>query len=182
VSGVKTAKLQLTPQWQQTLSNYVTAVAWSPRGDWSAAATADGIVTFFAPDGEPMPIPEEPEPGPAINGLAFSADGEFCAWGGQAGELAIWDLREVDFCLQQSYGSAWLDTLAWHPAQPWLAVGVGGIAHPTRSPLIPCSPMRFVPPGGHRQAAPDPPPGRAHSRPPRVGRSLPLSARPDNEP
>jgi len=127
VSGVKTAKLQLTTQWQNTLSDYVTAVAWSPHGDWSAAATASGEVTFFTPQGETMPIQDGT--GQAVNCLGFSADGFFCAWGGQSGELSVWDLREVDWLTQQSHGSAWIDTLAWHPTLPLLAYGVGSTIH-----------------------------------------------------
>ena len=123
MSGVKTAKLQLTPQWQQTLSDYVTAVAWAPGGSLSAAATAAGEVMLFSLEGDSTPLPDNQ--GQAINRLGFSAAGEYCAWAGQAGELLVWDIRAAVVCLRQPHGSAWIDTLAWHPTLPLLVYGVG---------------------------------------------------------
>ena len=123
MSGVKTAKLQLTPQWQQTLSNYVTAVAWAPDRSLSAAATAAGEVILFSPEGTSTSLSDNQ--GQAVNRLGFSAAGDYCAWAGQAGELSVWDISTAEVCLRQSHDGAWIDTLAWHPTLPLLAYGVG---------------------------------------------------------
>ncbi len=127
MSGVKTAKLQLVPQWQQTLTDYVTAVAWSPDGSQVAAATAAGEVVLFTSVGAAITL-QVPQ-GQAVNCLGFAADGRFLAWGGQAGKVSVWDIQAVNGHLHQAHSGAWIDTLAWHPTLPWLAYGVGSTIH-----------------------------------------------------
>jgi len=127
VSGVKTAKLQLTSQWQHTLSDYVTAIAWSPDGETVAAATAKGEVVLYAASGASQSL-QGPE-GDAINGLGFSADGRYLAWGGQSGAVTVWALADAEVRWQQGDTNAWIDTLTWHPARSQLTYGVGPTVH-----------------------------------------------------
>jgi WD40 repeat protein len=127
VSGVKTAKLQLTLQWQAALSDYVTAVQWSPDGDSVTAATAAGEVVLFAAQGTATPL--QTAQGQAVNCLGCSAKGDFWAWGGQAGELCLWPVQTAARSLLAAYEGAWIDSLAWHPTLPLLAYGVGATVH-----------------------------------------------------
>lgn len=63
----------------------------------------------------------------AISSLAFSADSQFLAAVGQAGEVTVWQVASSAHRIQwqQTYAGVWLDQLAWHPQQNLLAVGVG---------------------------------------------------------
>ena len=127
MSRIKAAQFQLTPQWKQGLSDYVTVVACAPTGGGAAAATASGAVVLFSPEGVPQTL--QGETGQATSSFAFSADAGFCAWGGQAGELWVFDRHQGRVVHQQSHGTAWIDTIAWHPSLPLLAYGVGSTVH-----------------------------------------------------
>ena len=123
MSGVKTASLKLSKKWQQTLADYVTAIAWTQDGQRCAAASAAGDVSLYSPLGDPVTV-QRPD-GASVNCLGFSADGKYLAWGGQASDLYVWSIWHVDLAFRHSYVSAWIDTLAWHPTLPLLAYGVG---------------------------------------------------------
>jgi WD40 repeat protein len=127
VSGVKTAKLQLTPQWHHALSDYVTAVQWSSAGDQAAVASAAGEVVLFLPTGTATPL--QSIQGQAVNCLGCSNAGDFWAWGGQSGELCLWQEQTGERSVLAAYDGTWIDTLAWHPTLPLLAYGVGPIVH-----------------------------------------------------
>ncbi len=127
MSGVRTAKLQLTPQWQAALSDFVTAVQWSPEGDSVAAANAAGEVVLF--DGTGAAKPLQSAQGQSVNCLGCSAQGDFWAWGGQTGELYLWQAQTAERSVLAVYDGVWIDTLAWHPTLLLLAYGVGAIVH-----------------------------------------------------
>ncbi|MEM9907410.1 MAG: WD40 repeat domain-containing protein [Cyanobacteria bacterium P01_D01_bin.44] len=139
--------------WQGLLNDYITALAWSPDGTYLAASSAKGEVLLWSDErqisvlsgeSEPeKPKPEKSEPGEfepgefepresgrAINCLGFSSDGDYLAAAGQQGEVFIWQVQSLDQpnsqpvnVLQNSH--CWVDRLAWHPTQPWLAFGAG---------------------------------------------------------
>ncbi|NER82086.1 MAG: WD40 repeat domain-containing protein, partial [Leptolyngbya sp. SIO1D8] len=126
MSSVKPAvKLQFTPQQRHTLSDYVTAIAWSPQADWLAAASAAGEVMVYRLSETPVML--RSADGQAVNCLHFSANGQFLAAGGQSGHITVWDIQSPDISVvfQQSHPSYWVDKLAWHPHQSVLAYGVG---------------------------------------------------------
>lgn len=116
--------------WHRSLSDYVTALAWSADGAWLAAASAAGEVGLYRPPTDSVML-RSPD-GQAINALGFSPDGRMLAAAGQAGRLIQWDLRS-DSVPSPSQGAVltpadrgvWIDQLAWHPHQPYLAWGVG---------------------------------------------------------
>jgi WD40 repeat protein len=124
------AKPLLKLQWQSVLSEYVTAIAWSPRGKLLAASSASGeIMLYNAISGHTLLL--QPGDGQSIGGLAFSADGQWLASGGQDSTLRIWHIPELSFqtldppvCeLAQTRG--WIDRLQWHPLHAELAWSVG---------------------------------------------------------
>ncbi|TVQ22783.1 MAG: hypothetical protein EA367_03300, partial [Leptolyngbya sp. DLM2.Bin15] len=63
----------------------------------------------------------------SIDTLAFSADGQFLATGGQDGAVHIWScLTESPQLIQTlQEDRVWVDRLAWHPTEPELAIKVG---------------------------------------------------------
>ncbi|MGF1537967.1 MAG: WD40 repeat domain-containing protein, partial [Elainellaceae cyanobacterium] len=64
--------------------------------------------------------------GKAVNALGFSADGQYLAAGGQSGDVMAWALQpDYPVAFRQSHSGLWIDQLAWHPSQTWLAYGAG---------------------------------------------------------
>lgn len=76
------------PQWQGTLSDYVTAVAWSPDGQLAASSAAGEVVLWTEATLTPLQVSTEQ----SIDCLAFSQDGQFLAAAGQDGRVKIWRL------------------------------------------------------------------------------------------
>lgn len=79
-------KVLFEQKWQGNLSEYVTAVAWSPDGILAASSAAGEVVLWQ--DGSLINL----LPGglASIDCLAFSADGKFLAAGGQDGQVRVW--------------------------------------------------------------------------------------------
>ncbi|MEL6224734.1 MAG: WD40 repeat domain-containing protein [Cyanobacteria bacterium J06627_8] len=111
----------LTEQLQLTLSDYVTAIAWSPTDNCLVAATGGGEMHYiqdFTP--ELLHAPTER----SIDALAFSADGRWLAAGGQVGCITLWKLPlHSSPCPAHTLdcGSTWIERLSWHPTHSYLA-------------------------------------------------------------
>jgi WD40 repeat protein len=122
---VKATFAKFTKQWRQTLADYGTALAWSPDGQWLAAASASGEVTQYGLSGTVVPLRQAD--GQAISALGFSADGLLLSAAGQSGDLTVWDMEapHPSVALTQPHSGTWIDQLAWHPSQRYLAYGVG---------------------------------------------------------
>lgn len=114
-----TAQL-IQPQWQGQLTDYITAVAWSPVAHQFAASAASGEVVWG--DGQEL-IYLQTAQHHSIDCLGYSADGQWLAAGGQAGKLCIWNGQQLVTTLD--YPRTWIDRLAWHPTAPILAFSTG---------------------------------------------------------
>ncbi len=130
--GVGTkGKVLFQQQWQTNLSEYVTAVAWSPDGLLAASSAAGEVVVWQ--DGSLVSL--LPADVTSIDCLAFSSDGKFLAAGGQDGKVRIWSMtspeirgkRETSPDLIASLDNApsWVDKLAWSPTDNHLAFSLG---------------------------------------------------------
>ncbi|MEM9806914.1 MAG: WD40 repeat domain-containing protein [Cyanobacteria bacterium P01_D01_bin.56] len=112
--------------WETHLSDYVTAVAWSPDGTQLAASSDAGEVILYTPTtGESTCL--QSSQGESVDVLAISADGQFLAAGGQAGTVWIWqidgDLPTLLTTLEHAH--TWIDRMQWHPSSPELAFSFG---------------------------------------------------------
>jgi WD40 repeat protein len=103
-----------------TLSDYVTALAWSPQGKTLAATSAAGEVVLWN-DGDLITL--QTGNGKSVDCVAFSADGKFLAVGGQDGQVKIWQGNELIATLENS--PAWVDKLAWNHTSNQLAFSLG---------------------------------------------------------
>lgn len=137
MSGLKSmdsqteAVLQSRPLWQDTLGDYVSAIAWSPQGKLLAAASAGGEVLLWNAEHQ-TPSLLQPSTGQSVDCLAFSGDGQFLAAGGQDGQVHLWCLHSADAALvwesplQVSLApTAWVEHLTWHPTANRLAFSGG---------------------------------------------------------
>ena len=112
--------------WKKTLSDYVTAIAWSLDGSWLIASSAAGdIVQYEVKTGKTTVLQEAQ--GESVDALAISVDGCFLAAGGQAETVWIWQLKGTTSTLMTTlhYPRAWIDCLRWHPQQSELAFSFG---------------------------------------------------------
>lgn len=115
-------------QVHRSLSEYITALVWSPVGNRLAIASGAGEVVLWQDFQET--ILQAPS-GASIDALEFSGEGQWLAAAGQAGAVTLWrlsaDLPELVETL--TWGSTWIDRLQWRPDQPWLACNCGKTVH-----------------------------------------------------
>lgn len=109
---------------QHALTDYVTALTWSPVGNTLAIASGSGEVSLLH---NFLAVPLQSGSGLSIDALGFSSDGQWLAAAGQAGDVILWQMNnespyEVD---SLECGSAWVDRLHWHPQENWLAFNRG---------------------------------------------------------
>lgn len=110
----------IQPQWQGQLTDYITAVAWSPAAHQFAASAASGEVV--GGNGQEL-IYLQTAHNYSIDCLGYSADGQWLAAGGQQGKLYVWAGQQLVTTLD--YPRTWIDRLAWHPTEPLLAFSTG---------------------------------------------------------
>jgi WD40 repeat protein len=108
---------------KETLSDYVTAIAWSPIGNTVAAASGSGEVRLlknFVSLSLCQPTDQ------SIDALAFSFDGKWLAAGGQDGTITLWQMDgDVPKIADTLECGSWVDRLVWHPTCHHLAFNQG---------------------------------------------------------
>lgn len=110
------------------LSDYITAIAWSSVGNTLAVTSGAGEVLLLNNDSDLL---LQDANGLSIDDIAFSADGQWLAAGGQAGQINLWPMTiematEKAPALKTLTGdSAWIDRLQWHPHHNLLAFNRG---------------------------------------------------------
>ena len=114
------------PHWQGTLSDYVTAIAWSPNGQILAASSAAGEVTTLIV-GTSQTTLLQSATGQSADCLSFSDDGQFLAVGGQNGQVKIWHVQSElpELVATLGNGRDWIDRMAWSPTRNQLAFSLG---------------------------------------------------------
>ena len=112
----------------RSLSEYITALVWSPVGNRLAIASGAGEVVLWQDFQETM---LQAANGASIDALGFSGEGQWLAAAGQAGAVTLWRLSadSPERVETLTWGSAWIDRLQWHPHQPWLACNCGKTVH-----------------------------------------------------
>lgn len=112
--------------WQGMLAEYVTAIAWSPNGQYLAATSAAGEVSLLNVQLQHLTLLQE-RGEQSIDCLAFSHDGRFLAAAGQQGYVKIWQLQPELPVLMATLEthSTWIDRLAWSPITHHLAFQLG---------------------------------------------------------
>jgi WD40 repeat protein len=138
-------------QWQGTLCDYVTAIAWSPTSETLAASSAAGEVVLWRSD---TLTKLQTGTGESVDTIAFSPDGQFLAAGGQDGQVRIWHLQGdeeqgskqalhpltssrphpltpglhpvlLSPPFEKGGANVWVDQLAWSPIGNQLAFSIG---------------------------------------------------------
>ncbi len=115
-------------QVHRSLSEYITALVWSPVGNRLAIASGAGEVVLWQ-DFQATIL--QAANGASIDALGFSGEGQWLAAAGQAGAVTLWRLSadSPERVETLTWGSTWIDRLQWHPHQPWLACNCGKTVH-----------------------------------------------------
>lgn len=126
----KTVTASLHTYWQRPLDDHIIALAWSPpTGQWLAAATVSGpIYLIDTLQGEIRR--SFPGHGFGTMALAWHPNGFILASAGQDGKVRLWDVISGEQTAELSGGAAWVEHIAWLPAQdthraPFLASAAG---------------------------------------------------------
>lgn len=106
------------------LSDYITAISWSPVGNTLAVTSGAGEVLVLHNDSDLL---LQDASGSSIDSIAFSADGQWLAAGGQAGQIHLWPMATEKAPAPKTLmgDSAWIDRLQWHPHRNLLAFNRG---------------------------------------------------------
>jgi WD40 repeat protein len=118
--------VKFNQKWRGALSDYVTAIAWSPDGKTLAVSSAAGEVVIYRGalfEGALL----QPIQASSIDCCVFSHDGQFLAVGGQTGEIKIWRIQATETTLVATIAdiSDWVDRMAWSPTDNLLAFSRG---------------------------------------------------------
>jgi WD40 repeat protein len=114
------ASPEFTKSYSTKLTDYVTALAWSPQGEILGVSSAAGEV-FIWENGELTTL--QTATGQTVNCLAFSHDGKYLAIAGQDGKVKIW--RENQLITTLENAPIWVDQLAWSYTDNQLAFSLG---------------------------------------------------------
>ncbi len=122
------SKSELTMQFhtKEMLSDYITAVTWSPDGKTLAVCSAAGEVmlsnveTLNKLSLQPLQIAS----GNSIDCLSFSSDSKLLAAGGQDGKVRIWQVNSGELIASLDRKRVWVDKLTWSPNCNQLAFSI----------------------------------------------------------
>ncbi|HEX4167191.1 MAG TPA: hypothetical protein VHZ55_17135 [Bryobacteraceae bacterium] len=114
--GLKTA-------WRHELDDYGVALKWAPKARTLVVGTSDGTVTVFDGNGQVLARWSAHRNG--LNALAWSANGQRLATGGQDGQARIWD-PNTGLCVEEIPTEAqWVECVAYSPREEHLAITAG---------------------------------------------------------
>jgi WD40 repeat protein len=103
-------------------TDQVTAVAFSPDGNFLASGGADGFIYLHATGAEPLGIFHAlAEAGGVVSALSFSPDGALLASGHESGTIVLWDARSGALLKRLVGHSGQVQALAFNPAGDLLA-------------------------------------------------------------
>lgn len=112
------------PDWLVPFGDPVAQLSWSPDGSTLAAGGVDGRVALLdGADGRLRQGFQAHEGG--LFRAAFSPTEILLATAGQDGATKIWNPLTGELLHTLSFGTAWVEQLAWSPRGGWLAVAAG---------------------------------------------------------
>src|ERR1700758_82120 len=111
---------RLRRRWQDKLADHVIRLSWSPTGTRLAAAQVSGPVRVYDAKSGTVMLRLAGH-GFGTTDLDFSHDGQQLATCGQDGKVKLWDLKSGAEKIAVAGGVAWVEHVAWSPAEHILA-------------------------------------------------------------
>lgn len=115
MSGVKGgtgSRPQLESVWVVHDQDYINLLAWSPKGQLLACASADGGVAVYARDDGRL-LWRHVVHGLGTMSLAWSPDGRWLASGGQDDHIMMWEPLTGEQSGRWKAGQGWVEKLVW---------------------------------------------------------------------
>jgi WD40 repeat protein len=110
---------------KQQFGEYIRGLAWSPDGNLLGIISAGGELALWQ-QGKIDFL--QLKSNHSLDCIGFSADGKWLATGGQAGQIQIYQLaatsQTFELTTTLDCGTAWIDSLVWHPQDNLLAFAV----------------------------------------------------------
>ncbi len=115
---------ELVPNWSVDIGDYVTAMTWSPYGEFLAAAAANGPIQLLD-SVSGASLHQLSGHGFGTLDLTWSPDGTCLASAGQDGTTRLWDaVRGVEVSVLEG-GADWVEHVAWSPRGDLIATAAG---------------------------------------------------------
>ncbi|MEZ2231384.1 hypothetical protein [Microcoleus sp.] len=121
------SELTLKFHAKEMLSDYVTAVTWSPDGKTLAVSSAAGeiMLGILGKINKLSLQLLQTATGKSVDCLSFSSDSQLLAAGGQDGKVLIWHVNSGKLIASLDNKRVWVDKLAWSPHGHQLAFSMG---------------------------------------------------------
>jgi WD40 repeat protein len=117
-------RTKLSKLWEAAIDGHVVSLAWSNALGLLAAASADGPIALF--DAKTGRVRANfSGHGFGTSCVAWTADGQHLASGGQDGKIRLWNPATGEQIKEMPAGAAWVERLAWCPTAEILASAAG---------------------------------------------------------
>lgn len=110
--------------WRATLADHTIGLAWSPDGQWVAAAAVSGPITVFAAATGTTRCQLSGH-GFGTAAIAWQPGGGLLASVGQDGRVRLWDPTAGVEVRSLEAGAAWAEKVVWHPSGQRVATAAG---------------------------------------------------------
>ena len=116
---------------QTTVASYITPaakvfhVAWSPDGNYLAAAMGQGYIQIWDTSSGQMVFSQQAHNNEFVNCVAWSPDGSSLVSGGGDGTAIVWNVAQQQQMFSYALHTSYINAVAWSHNGNWIVSGGG---------------------------------------------------------